>query len=127
MSPDIFYIRLFRWSSFVIYILYIFAFFQLNINSPKYIQTLQKIIQAFVAIMLILIFNPIKPFFNKNYEFNREIAFYSGIFMLTSSILYNYFFKDIVDDVKDKVDDVSDKVAPIVKQTIPNKISNKQL
>ena len=72
--------------------LYIVTFIGLSFNSPKYLLLLQEIMKIYISIILILRFNPFyKIEFNKNnYEFDRKIAFSSGIFLLLTTGVSTY-------------------------------------
>lgn len=73
-------------------ILYVIAFIGLSLNAPKYLLLLQEIMKIYISIILILRFNPYyKIEFNKNnYEFDRKIAFASGIFLLLTTGVTTY-------------------------------------
>ena len=72
--------------------LYIIAFIGLSLSAPKYLSLLQEIMKIYISIILILRFNPFyKIDFNKNnYEFDRKIAFTSGIFLILTTGVHTY-------------------------------------
>ena len=72
--------------------LYIVAFIGLSFNAPKYLLLLQEIMKIYISIILILRFNPYyKIEFNKNnYEFDRKLAFSSGVFLLLTTGITTY-------------------------------------
>lgn len=72
--------------------LYIVAFIGLSFSVPNYLLLLQEIMKIYISIILILRFNPFyKIEFNKNnYEFDRKIAFASGIFLLLTTGVSTY-------------------------------------
>jgi len=72
--------------------LYIVAFIGLSFSVPNYLLLLQEIMKIYISIILILRFNPFyKIEFNKNnYEFDRKIAFSSGIFLLLTTGVSTY-------------------------------------
>jgi len=84
--------------------LYIVAFIGLSFNAPKYLLLLQEIMKIYISIILILRFNPYyKIEFNKNnYEFDRKIAFASGVFLLLTTGVTTYIrsFLDKINIIK---------------------------
>lgn len=84
-------------------ILYVIAFIGLSFNAPTYLLLLQEIMKIYISIILILRFNPFyKIEFNKNnYEFDRKIAFASGIFLLLTTGVSTYI-NNILNKIKIK-------------------------
>ena len=84
--------------------LYIVAFIGLSFNAPKYLLLLQEIMKIYISIILILRFNPYyKIEFNKNnYEFDRKLAFSSGVFLLLTTGITTYIrsFLDKINIIK---------------------------
>lgn len=87
--------------SYLTIILYVIAFIGLSFSSPKYLLLLQEIMKIYISIILILRFNPFyKIEFNKNnYEFDRKIAFASGIFLLLTTGVSTYI-NNILNKIK---------------------------
>lgn len=86
--------KLYYFISYLLITSYIIASFGIYSLDPNYLKLMQDIIKIYIAINLILRFNPYyKLELNKNnYEFNRRIAFSSGIFLLISSGIFSYFY-----------------------------------
>jgi hypothetical protein len=84
--------------------LYIVAFIGFSFNAPKYLLLLQEIMKIYISIILILRFNPYyKIEFNKNnYEFDRKLAFSSGVFLLLTTGITTYIrsFLDKINIIK---------------------------
>jgi len=80
--------------------LYIVAFIGLSFSSPKYLLLLHEIMKIYISIILILRFNPFyKIEFNKNnYEFDRKLAFSSGLFLLLTTGVTTYI-RSILDKI----------------------------
>lgn len=78
--------------SYITVFLYLIAFVGLSINAPKYLSILHEILKIYISIILILRFNPYNKYnFNKeNYDFDRKIAFSSGVFLLFTTGFTNY-------------------------------------
>ena len=93
--------KLYYLLSYLTIILYLIAFIGLSFNAPKYLLLLQEIMKIYISIILILRFNPFyKIEFNKNnYEFDRKIAFASGIFLLLTTGLSTYI-NNILNKIK---------------------------
>jgi len=84
--------------------LYIVAFIGFSFNAPKYLLLLQEIMKIYISVILILRFNPYyKIEFNKNnYEFDRKLAFSSGVFLLLTTGITTYIrsFLDKINIIK---------------------------
>lgn len=92
--------KLYYLLSYLTIILYVIAFIGLSFNAPKYLLLLQEIMKIYISIILILRFNPYyKIEFNKNnYEFDRKLAFSSGIFLLLTTGVTTYI-RSILDKI----------------------------
>jgi hypothetical protein len=84
--------KIYYFLSYFTIFLYIITFIGLSFNAPKYLLFLQEIMKIYISIILILRFNPYyKIDFNKNtYEFDRKIAFSSGLFLLLTTGVTTY-------------------------------------
>lgn len=74
----------------VSYILVIIYIFNLSSQSLVYLNTLDYYVKIYVSLFLIWRFNPLRSY----YEFtnlDRKIAFSAGIFLLTTTFLFEYF------------------------------------
>jgi hypothetical protein len=74
---------------FISYILVIISFIDSSIDAKTYLLKIDNYAKIYISLFLIWRFNP----FRSHYEFtnlDRKIAFTSGIFILTTSILTNY-------------------------------------
>lgn len=75
------------------YILYSLTLFGLYKKAPAYLSTLNMILRIYVSLFLILRFNPyVKNTFT---DFDRKIAYTSGIFLLLTTTLTEVFMKYI--------------------------------
>lgn len=96
--------KLYYLLSYFTIFLYIVAFIGLSFNAPKYLLLLQEIMKIYISIILILRFNPYyKIEFNKNnYEFDRKLAFSSGVFLLLTTGITTYIrsFLDKINIIK---------------------------
>ena len=74
---------------FISYILVIISFIDSSIDAKTYLLKIDNYAKIYISLFLIWRFNP----FRSHYEFtnlDRKIAFTSGIFILTTSMLTNY-------------------------------------
>jgi hypothetical protein len=92
--------RVFDFALFSTYFLYILIALGLSANAPNYLSTLDYYVRIYVALFLILRFNPFR-----NVEFtklDKKIAFSAGVFVLATTalnqilenfkmIIFNYF------------------------------------
>jgi hypothetical protein len=76
------------WSAFIVTVTYLAVLIGLVGTAPEYIETLEKYIKVYVAIFLILRFNPFTST-GKFTELDRKIVFASALTVLTTSALNN--------------------------------------
>ena len=67
--------------NYVVYLLYVVAYFGLWSKAPQYLDYLRTLLKIYVGGVLVLAFNPIMPL--SSGVMNRQIAFSAGIFILT--------------------------------------------
>ncbi len=92
--------RLFDFTLYLTYLLYILIALGLSANAPNYLSTLDYYVRIYVSLFLIFRFN---PFRNVEFtELDKKIAFSAGVFVLATTALnkvfdffkisiYNYF------------------------------------
>tara|TARA_R110002074_G_scaffold310949_1_gene481837 strand:- start:233 stop:532 length:300 start_codon:yes stop_codon:yes gene_type:complete len=73
---------------FFSYLLYLFAFLQIEHYNPQYLDMLGTVMKYYVTIFLLLRFNPLTK--TKFTDFDRRIVFSSAIFMLTTTTISQY-------------------------------------
>ena len=87
--------KLFYVSVILSYLLYGLTLFGLYKKAPKYLYTLNMAMRIYVSLFLIIRFNPYVK--NSFTEFDRKIAYTSGIFLLLTTtatdIVMNYVKK----------------------------------
>jgi hypothetical protein len=93
------------------YILFFLATLGLSSNAIKYLNVMDYYIRIYICLFLIYRFNPFRKIeFN---DLDRQIAFSSGLFLLTTSALNNYiiyikkYMIQIVESIKGKIDNKS--------------------
>jgi hypothetical protein len=82
------------------YILIIASFLGLSTQAPIYLQTIEYYVRIYVCLFLIWRFNPLRN--AKTFtDLDRKIAFSAGIFVLTTTILYQYLqnIRDFVNNM----------------------------
>ena len=77
--------RLFLYGNYLSYLLFFCAFIGVLRLEPKYLSTLNTALKYYIAIFLIIHFNPIIRIKVHNQAFDRNIAFKAGIFLLLTS------------------------------------------
>ena len=93
------YEKIYKYAIYITYFLYILIIFGITKYAPQYLEILKNIIKIYVAGILIIKFNPLVKRDNKLSEFDRNLVFSSGIFLLLSSsliALLEYYFLNIV-------------------------------
>ena len=92
--------RVFDFTLYLTYLLYILIALGLSANAPNYLSTLDYYVRIYVSLFLIFRFN---PFRNVEFtELDKKIAFSAGVFVLATTALnkvfdsfkmsiYNYF------------------------------------
>jgi len=78
----------FDYGLYASYFLMIFALTGILTIDPKYINLLETIIQLYVAIFLMLKFNPIVRNKGDMTKFDRKIAWSAGVFLFLSSTVF---------------------------------------
>ena len=74
-------------------------------NSVKYLQDLDYYIRIYICLFLLWRFNPIFPL-KEFTDLDRKIAFSAGLFILTTTALYEYFEK-IQNKLKQKINNIN--------------------
>ena len=96
--------KLYLYAIYISYILFAIAYTGIIAVSPAYLQTLNTFIEYYVALFLVLRFNPLVNF-KKNpgaAAFDRRIAFSAGMFLLlttTAMQIAKSYFKNIISEV----------------------------
>jgi hypothetical protein len=80
--------NLYKYFLYFSYIIFILSLFGVTILKTEYSTILNNIIKIYIAIVLIIRFNPLihVKFDKNNAKFDREIAFSAGILLLLSVI-----------------------------------------
>lgn len=89
-----FYLTIFYLS----WILYFIALFGITTFNPKYLDTLNLIIKVYVSLFLIIRFNPFTKL--KINNFDRNIIFSSGIFLLSTTAITEVIRSFLVKEIK---------------------------
>lgn len=86
----------YRYSANISILLLVLSYFGIAFINKKYIDSLRKIIRIYIALILIIRFNPY--FSIKNNKCNTKIAYDAGWWLLlttlTMDMLYVTYFKD---------------------------------
>ena len=98
-------VQLYFFNIFIIltYILIIVSALGLSTTASTYLENMDFYIRIYICLFLIWRFNPLRT----HYEFtdlDRKIAFSAGLFILTTTVLYNY-----LDDIKNKTTQILKK------------------
>ena len=89
-----FYLTIFYLS----WILYFIALFGITNFNPRYLDTLNLIIKVYVSLFLIVRFNPFTKL--KINNFDRNIIFSSGIFLLSTTAITEVIRSFLVKEIK---------------------------
>lgn len=82
-----FYENLFLYGLKLSYVLYFLAILGISSLAPKYLSNLRIILKIYIALLLIYFYNPITYKEKKFTDFDRQLAFSAGIFLLLSTTL----------------------------------------
>ncbi len=74
--------NLFLIANYVVYCLYVVAYFGIWRKAPEYLEYLRTLLKLYVGVVLVLTFNPFISMSSSG--MNKQIAFSAGIFILTS-------------------------------------------
>jgi len=109
------YIFLYRLLNLLTIITFILGFFALpnkdNKERIEIMEDVHKIIIIFLGLTLLIVFNPFYKI--KQTDFHKEIAFSSGIFIITSSSLFFIIDKILPKIVKKPLEFVGEKAEEI--------------
>ena len=81
------YQNIFIYGTYISYILYIIVLFGITSYAPAYLDYLKSFLKIYIAIILILLYNPVTYKKKQFTDFDRKIAFSAGIFLLFTSTL----------------------------------------
>lgn len=88
MTIHAFQQKLYKGVLYTSYVLYALSLFSIYNKAPEYLSTLNVILKLYVSLFLIIRFNPfVKTTFT---DFDRQIAFSSGIFLVLTTTLTQY-------------------------------------
>ena len=79
--------RLFLYSLNVSFALYIIVLFGVGGYAPQYLEALKSFLRIYIGMLLVISYNPYTYNNHKFGEFDRQLVFSSGIFLLLSSTL----------------------------------------
>lgn len=74
--------NLFLIANYIVYVLYVVAYFGVWSKAPQYLDYLRTLLKIYVGSVLVLAFNPVMPVSMSGMN-SRQIAFSAGIFVLT--------------------------------------------
>jgi hypothetical protein len=101
--------KIFKGLQYFSYLLYILIIFGLSYSAPKYLSLLNVYLPIYVSAFLLFRFNPWREL--SFTEFDRQIVFQAGIFLLLttsiSTVLDNYFInpaKEEATKIRKKID-----------------------
>ena len=87
--------NIFNAAIFVTYALYFLIIFGISTRAPEYLEVIQYWVKIYVSLFLIIRFNFLRKV--QFTDLDRKIAFASGLFLLTTTIVdqldRNYFLK----------------------------------
>lgn len=78
-----------KYTVYILYILYFLTIFGLSRAAPQYLDTVNNSLRTYVSIFLIIRYNPFVKI-AKFTDFDREIIFSSGVFLLLSTAFGKY-------------------------------------
>ena len=97
------YKNIFLYSIYISYILYFLALFGITNYAPKYLDYLKTFLKVYVGLVLIIFYNPLTYKKRQFTEFDRKIAFSSGLFLLLSTSIIGSFEKSLQEKTKEFV------------------------
>ena len=94
------YENIFVYGMNISYILYIVVLFGITGYAPEYLDYLKNFLKIYVAIILIVLYNPLTYKNRKFSDFDRKVVFSAGIFLLLTSTLISGVEHLIVENSK---------------------------
>lgn len=95
-----FHEQVYTYAMYISYILYVVVLLGLSYTAPQYLDLLRDFIKIYISLILIIKFNPLVQKNKIMTEFDKQIVFSSGVFLLlTTSItsLVERYLLDIID------------------------------
>lgn len=89
--------RLFNVFIFLSYISYGLLLLGVSTNAPKYLKSLDSIVQIYISLFLIVRFNPLRKIIFT--DLDRKICFSAGLFLFTTTAI-NHIFINYLDNIK---------------------------
>jgi hypothetical protein len=86
--------KMFMFYIYLTYFLTIVSYLGLSSFAPKYLDDLNFYIKIYVCLFLIWRFNPFRKISFNDYD--KKIAFHSGVLILMTTTLYSYFVQNVV-------------------------------
>ena len=104
--------KIFIYGLYLSYLLYFFAISGIVYYNPNYLHSLETFIKYYVAIILLIRFNPFiaKENVKVDTDFDRRVAFSAGAFLLLSSSTIDYIKNFIIQHspIKNKINNVKE-------------------
>jgi len=96
--------KIFVYSLYLSNILYLLALLGVSSFAPQYLDSLDNFIKIYISFFLVINFNPYTKnrILNSNDNFDRQLAFTAGIYLLLTTSLTSYVKKYITYDKKEK-------------------------
>lgn len=91
-----------RYTVYILYILYFLTIFGLSKGAPQYLESVNNSLRLYVSLFLIIRYNPFVKI-AKFTDFDREIIFSSGVFLLLSTAFGKYIQKNIKPKLEKKL------------------------
>ena len=77
--------KAFLYGTYTSYILFILALTGVITDAPEYLDTLNTLLKYYVCAFLLIEFNPLVRVSKRDAEFEREVGFSAGIFLLLTT------------------------------------------
>lgn len=83
-----FYQNIFFYGINLTFILYILIFFGIGNIAPQYLDNIQYILKIYIGLILVILYNPLTYKKREFKEFDRNIVFTSGLFLILSTTIF---------------------------------------
>ena len=77
--------KLFLYGTYASYILFVLAFGGIIADAPQYLDTLNMVLKYYICAFLLIQFNPFVRVGRRDPDFDRNIAFSAGVFLLLTT------------------------------------------
>ena len=105
---------IFIYSLNISFLLYIIVLLGIGGFAPRYLQQLKTFLQVYIGILLVINYNPFTYTQRQFGEFDRQLVFSSGIFLLLSNTIIGSFESQLQNTAKEVISNGLNKLTKMI-------------